>query len=222
MDLSAFSDEELMAIAGQGAASPPRKSNQPRGLRNNNPLNLEATVNWTGMQGNDGRFAVFPDMESGVAAADRNLQTYATKHGLNTVEGVINRWAPPVENDSRAYAQTVAQKLGVDPTDPLDMSDPQVRRALLDAMADVENGVEVDLGAPQMQQSMDLSGFSDEELMAIAGMEAPKGQTPPPRKSREIAASANRGVTVEALGPDPTIAQDAASGAWQPLSLIHI
>lgn len=214
MDLSSLSNEELMAIAGVSSAPTTR---QPRGLRNNNPLNLEATVNWTGMQGNDGRFAVFPDLETGVAAADRNLQTYANKHGLNTVSGVINRWAPPSENDSRAYAQTVAQKLGVGPDDPLDMSDPQVRRAMLDAMADVENGQNVDLGAAMPeQQAQDLTGFSDEELMRIAGIEPPKAPAAPPKKPQTVARSANGGVTVEALGEDPTIAQDAWSGLTQP------
>lgn len=214
MDLSSLSNEELMSIAGVSSAPTTR---QPRGLRNNNPLNLEATVNWTGMQGNDGRFAVFPDLETGVAAADRNLQTYANKHGLNTVSGVINRWAPPSENDSRAYAQTVAQKLGVGPDDPLDMSDPQVRRAMLDAMADVENGQNVDLGAAMPeQQAQDLTGFSDEELMRIAGIEPPKAPAAPPKKPQTVARSANGGVTVEALGEDPTIAQDAWSGLTQP------
>lgn len=214
MDLSAYTDEELMAIAGGGGSS-----RLPRGLRNNNPLNLEATVNWTGMQGNDGRFAVFPDLETGVAAADRNLQTYHQKHGLNTVEGVINRWAPPTENDSRAYATRVSQTLGVDPAAPLDMSDPGVRRALLDAMADVENGQSVDLGAPTMPA--DLSGFTDEELAQIAGVElAP----------RQVARTASGGVTIDVepatparaapAAPRPTIAQDAVSGLLAPLKTL--
>ena len=206
MDLSGYSNEELMALAGVGSSAP----KQPRGLRNNNPLNLEATVNWTGMQGNDGRFAVFPDMETGVAAADRNLQTYHQKYGINTVEGIVNRWAPPTENNSRAYAQTVAQKIGVDPSAPLDMADPQVRRSVLDAMADVENGRNVDLGAAPMQQA-DLSGFSDEELMRIAGV-APKAQPKP----NVVASSRNGGVTIELPGENPTVAQDALSGFLQP------
>lgn len=121
-------------------------SNGPRGLRNNNPLNLEATVEWDGMTGSDGRYAVFSSPEQGWAAADRNIQTYATKHGLNTVAGIINRWAPPSENDSRAYAGTVAKRLGVDPAAPLNMADPTLRRNLLEAMAEVENGQRVAWG----------------------------------------------------------------------------
>lgn len=161
----------------------PAPSRLPRGLRNNNPLNLEATVNWTGMQGNDGRFAVFPDLETGVAAADRNLQTYHQKHGLNTVEGIVNRWAPPTENDSRAYAMRVSQTLGVDPTAPLDMTDPSVRRALLDAMADVENGQSVDLG----------SGPASPAPWEMAWEASP----PAPPARREIARSRSGGVTID-------------------------
>ncbi|WP_269715746.1 hypothetical protein [Caulobacter sp. NIBR2454] len=151
-----MTDEQLLAALGEGAQ-------QPRGIRNNNPLNLEASVPWNGMAGSDGRFAVFNSMDDGLAAADRNLQTYATKHGLNTVEGVIGRWAPASENDTGAYVQFVSNRLGVDPRAPLDMNDPNVRQTLAMAMAEHENG------QPLAQPAADLSGMSDDELLAQLG-----------------------------------------------------
>jgi hypothetical protein len=125
-DLAQVSDDELLASL-------------PRGIRNNNPLNLKTR----GTKGQDGPFAVYNTPEEGVAAADRNLQAYHTKHGINTVAGVVNRWAPPNAdgNHTAAYTAHVAGKLGVDPNAPLDMVNPETRRALIGAMGEFENGV---------------------------------------------------------------------------------
>lgn len=176
-DLSALSDDELKALYAQ--------QSQPRGMRNNNPLNLEASVNWSGMAGNDGRFAKFNSMDDGIAAADRNLQTYAQKHGLKTVNGIIGRWAPPVENDTRNYAQTVASDLGVDPNQELDMNDAEVRSRLIGSMAKVENGQPL----PQAQAAGDLSGLSNEDLMAMYAQVAPM---------QTVGSSKSGGETIEA------------------------
>ncbi|WP_458098618.1 hypothetical protein [Roseomonas sp. WA12] len=119
-------------------------SRLPRGLRNNNPLNIEAgdlTAGLPGFAGSDGRFARFETQEQGLAAADRLLQTYSTKHGLNTVAGIIGRWAPASDgNNVSSYAMNVARKLGVDPNAPIDMTNPDVRRRLAEGMAEHENG----------------------------------------------------------------------------------
>ena len=45
-----------------------------------------------------------------------NLLTYQRQHGLDTVKGILNRWAPPSENDTGAYVQTVSRALGLRPT----------------------------------------------------------------------------------------------------------
>lgn len=125
------------------AAIGPQASAQPRGLRNNNPLNIEAgrfTEGLPGFAGSDGRFARFKSMEDGIAAADRLLVSYAANQGIDTVQGVINRWAPASENDTSAYANSVAKALGIKPTDKIDLNDPGLRKQLIGAMAQVENG----------------------------------------------------------------------------------
>lgn len=118
-------------------------SNEPRGFRNNNPLNIEAgsfTQNQPGMTGSDGRFAQFGSMGDGITAADNLLQTYAQK-GINTISGIVSRWAPQTDNNpTPAYAATVAKSVGVDPNAPLDMSNPGVRQKIIGAMAQFENG----------------------------------------------------------------------------------
>lgn len=128
---------------GQASGAPTASSGDPRGIRNNNPLNLEAspfTQRQPGFSGSDGRFGQFGSMDQGFAAADNLLQSYAQR-GINTIGGVIGRWAPANDgNPVSAYAQFVARKVGVDPNAPIDMSDPGVRQRVLGAMAEFENG----------------------------------------------------------------------------------
>lgn len=123
-------------------------SGDPRGIRNNNPLNLEYLPN-QGTSGSDGRFGVYPTMEAGVAANARQLLMYRDQHGLNTIADIINRWAPAGENDPRNYAGQVATTMGLPPKAPLNLDDPKVLAGLIDAMARVENGRSVDAAAVQ-------------------------------------------------------------------------
>lgn len=123
----------------------------PRGIRNNNPLNIQDgsfAKEQPGHAGSDGRFARFATMQDGLAAADRLLLSYAQR-GLTTPIAIVSRWAPAAEagNDPAAYAATVARKLGVAPNATLDMQDPATRQRLALAMAEVENGRPVPVGA---------------------------------------------------------------------------
>jgi hypothetical protein len=148
---------------------------QPRGIRNNNPLNIEDgpfARSQPGYAGSDGRFAKFAAPEHGVAAASALLDSYDSKHGLNTVAGIVNRWAPPSDgNNTMAYAQDVAGKLGIDPNAPVP---PALRPQLIAAMAQHENGVAAPgtVGAPVQLASAASRVASD----ADPEVPAPKGQ----------------------------------------------
>jgi len=87
----------------------------PRGIRNNNPGNIRHGADWKGLAEDqlDDDFCTFVDPQHGVRAMGRTLLTYERKHGINTVEGIVNRWAPPVENDTDSYVEHVAQRVGV-------------------------------------------------------------------------------------------------------------
>lgn len=130
--------------AGPNAAATAVAANAPRGVRNNNPLNIEAgdfTKSQPGFSGSDGRFAKFDTPQNGLAAAHALLDVYDTKHGLNTVNGIVGRWAPGTDgNNVSAYASDVAQRLGIDPNAPIPK---EMRPALVAAMAQHENGVPV-------------------------------------------------------------------------------
>ena len=115
----------------------------PRGIRNNNPGNIEAgpfTKSQPGYLGSDGRFAKFDTMEHGMGAAKTLVHDRYAPKGLDTVEKIINRWAPPRENNTRAYIDSVSKTLGVDPRAKLDLNDPNVQQALIVAKSRVENG----------------------------------------------------------------------------------
>ncbi|SAJ89333.1 hypothetical protein [Burkholderia multivorans] len=103
--------------------------NTPLGIRNNNPGNLRP----------GGQFAQYPDMQTGLQALDNNLQAYG-KQGINTVAGVISKWAPPNENDTNGYIKEVSQRLGISPNQKIDLSNPLVRQSLATAIALRENG----------------------------------------------------------------------------------
>lgn len=68
-----------------------------------------------------------------------NVNDYA-RRGLNTVRGVINRWAPPSENNTGAYVGAVAKRLGVGEDQALNMSDPKVIAGLSAEITRHENG----------------------------------------------------------------------------------
>jgi hypothetical protein len=87
----------------------------PRGIRNNNPGNIRfgKFAQQAGATGRDDKgFAVFQSMEDGIKAAVKLLEGYVSK-GYDTVRSIINRWAPPGENNTSAYVDAVAKKLGI-------------------------------------------------------------------------------------------------------------
>lgn len=114
----------------------------PRGIRNNNPGNItKGSTPWEGeVQGSDPRYASFNTPEGGIRAMGKTLLTYQDKHGLNTVEGIIARWAPATENDTAAYSATVAKALGVKVDAQIDLHDAGTLNKITRAMILVENG----------------------------------------------------------------------------------
>lgn len=119
----------------------------PRGVRNNNPGNIDRTgVVWQGEDrsaaalANERRFCVFVTPEAGFRALAKTLLTYQNKHGLRTVRDMINRWAPPVENDTSAYVRQVANEVGVGATEIVSLSRPVTLFRMARAIARHENG----------------------------------------------------------------------------------
>lgn len=129
-------------VAGSRRAVSDGASDNARGIRNNNPGNLEysKTNPWSGQTGDDGRFAKFETPEHGIRALGRNLLSYQ-RQGIDTVSDIINRWAPPEDNNNTpAYIKAVCEQLGVTPDQQLDASNPDTLKALCAAIIHHENG----------------------------------------------------------------------------------
>ena len=111
------------------------------GLRNNNPLNIRrvAGTKWKGQrtEQTDKSFVQFESLEYGLRAAFCILETYRRKYKAVCIEDIINRWAPPSENDTRKYVETVCRLTGFGGKERLKESQLP---ALVCAMAFVECG----------------------------------------------------------------------------------
>ena len=108
----------------------------PRGIRNNNPLNIRrSSARWTGLiepgtdkaltsgrlsSGSadskqasvcthyDAEFCQFESMKYGFRAAFKLLFSYYNKHGLHDVMSIIKRWAPDEDNNNtKVYGKFV-------------------------------------------------------------------------------------------------------------------
>ena len=94
-----------------------------RGIRNNNPLNIRRSKdNWQGLKTlqTDPQFCQFETMAYGWRAAFVMLtRTYYHTYRLYTIRAIINRWAPPNENNTKRYIENVCRFTGIGPDEPL-------------------------------------------------------------------------------------------------------
>ncbi|WDB30469.1 hypothetical protein [Escherichia albertii] len=157
------------AAGSRRAVADSGSSDRARGIRNNNPGNLEysKTNPWVGQTGDDGRFAKFETPEHGIRALGRNLMSYQ-RQGIDTVSEIINRWAPATDkNDTMSYIKAVCEQLGVSADEPLDASNPDTLKALCAAIIHHENGSQP---------------YSDQQL--TAGVSAALGLSQLPTKNK--------------------------------------
>lgn len=117
-------------------------SGTSRGIRNNNPGNIRKGVaRWQGMASGqpDAAFVTFEGPEWGIRAMAKILLSYEAR-GLDTIHEIIATWAPPSENDTRAYTSAVAREVGWDPDARIDLRDAAHMIAALKAIVHHENG----------------------------------------------------------------------------------
>lgn len=115
----------------------------PRGIRNNNPLNIRHNGDrFLGevVPGRDRAFKQFASMAYGYRAAFVILGSYLAR-GLNTVEKIIRAWAPPTENNTEGYIAHVVQRSGVGRNKALTAESGGDYRKIVAAMSHCENGI---------------------------------------------------------------------------------
>ena len=131
-----------------------------RGVRNANPGNIRKSKDqWEGAIGDDGAFVIFDSPESGVRALAKNLQSYG-RQGYDSIEKIINRWAPPSENDTKSYIDSVVAATGIPATQSLDLSNPDTLSSLAQAISFHETGSRYDPEVYQQGVARALNGIS--------------------------------------------------------------
>ena len=194
---------------------------QTRGYRNRNPGNIDhvPTNRWQGLAdppietvppGARARFARFVSHEYGIRALAVLLTTYQDRHGLNTIRGIVSRWAPGVENDTEAYIAAVARHMDRHPRQALDLHRHEDLRLLVEAVIVHELG-----GNPYDRATIDaglrLAGVVPAGRAAVA-------QTGTARAAAGTAAAGAAAVTVVQPAIDAVSQAAPALNALQTLA----
>lgn len=124
---------------------------EPRGIRNNNPLNIRKGNHWKGERPDqtDPIFEEFVSMEYGIRAGLKLLRNYITGFDgrstkFDTVYKIVARWAPPSENATQKYIDFVCQELAISPFETVSFADRKTIIRLARTMAFVECGQWID------------------------------------------------------------------------------
>lgn len=124
----------------------------PRGIRNNNPLNIVKGNSWKGERANqtDKRFEEFESMAMGLRAGFVLLRNYieGTKTRptkFNTIRKIVTRWAPPSENYTQRYIDNVCKWSDLLPDEVVRFRQRKKMVAIVQAMAKMECGVTLDV-----------------------------------------------------------------------------
>ena len=115
----------------------------PRGIRNNNPGNIRHGAKWQGLADVqlDKDFCTFKSAEYGIRAIARILRTYEDKYELNTIAGILNRYAPTIENDTSSYIKHVADELDITPNTKIVLTNDRLL-SIIRAIIKHENGIQ--------------------------------------------------------------------------------
>ncbi len=173
------------------------KNAKVRSFRNNNFGNL----NYVGQEGarledpngnGEARFAKFNTPEEGFRGLANQLTLYANGKSkatggrkLETVEDIINVYAPSNENNTQQYVSSLSTKLGVKSNEKLDMTNPEVMTQLMRGIATIEGGnpqvtdqfIRDAIG--QHQDGKWVGGkFSEQSLKVVNEERAKKGLAP--------------------------------------------
>lgn len=119
-----------------------QSSNAPRGIRNNNPgnLNYAKQSGATKESGPNGRFAVFNSMTEGVSALYKQIQLYFQR-GTDTISEIVNKYAPASDNNNvMAYINSLVKATGKGAHESLASSDMSTIFSLLKGIISHENG----------------------------------------------------------------------------------
>lgn len=156
-----------------------------RGIRNNNPGNIERNATrWQGMssdQSRDERFIQFDHAKWGIRAIARILITYQDKRRakdgspIDTIQEIIDRWAPPFENPTDRYAHHIALVLSTGVNEVIDVYEYDTMINLVKSIIHFENGVQP-YSDDTINQGLRLAGI-DVPVKSLSKSRTIKGAT---------------------------------------------
>lgn len=118
-----------------------------RGYRNLNPGNIrQSRIRYKGEvhPSTDTHFKQFETMAWGFRAMFVLLDTYRVRYGLKTLQQMIERYAPPSENDTTGYVNFITRRTRIADISTVDTLNEKQMIPLVTAMAVMENGTEPD------------------------------------------------------------------------------
>ena len=120
---------------------------EPRGMRNNNPLNIRYVEKnrWQGRVAaknkKDTEFEEFIALYWGFRAAFILIFNYMNKYRRNTINDIISTWAPAQDGNATGwYIEEVADRIGISSDSDINFKDGQLMMQLVQEMARVECG----------------------------------------------------------------------------------
>jgi len=168
----------------------------PRGIKNNNPLNirLHPANNWQGRvdpsKNTDGAFEQFIDAVWGIRAGARNIIFHYDRNGADSIRKLVTLWAPPSENDTSGYVRYVSGGSGFQPDQEIDFHKHEHLKPVLVAMIRIENGLQPYTDA-QIDAGLVRAG--------VLAPERPLAKTRTVKGGQAAAAGTIGAATVEAL-----------------------
>ena len=134
----AHDDKTITGRAGVGRLVAPL----PRGVRDNNPTNLKYVPGQPNVIGHDGPFGVYRTEADGVQADLHQYLLYQHRDHLMTLRQMILKATPPSDNPNvGSYIAKVAKEMGVSPDAPVNLDDPIIAQAFINAAARQETGI---------------------------------------------------------------------------------
>ena len=98
----------------------------------NNPGNLRPP-------GQSSGFMQYPTEEAGIKAMARQLGLYYRRDKIDTISGIVSKYAPSSENDTKAYIDAVSRRTGYGANEKLDLDNADVLSRIMSAMTKQEN-----------------------------------------------------------------------------------
>ena len=137
----------LSRLLGIDKAGATTIGNSIESIQRFNPTNIRFSADnqWVGSMGNENGFEVFEANEHGYHATLKILNTYNEKYYDNkmTITDMITRWAPPKENNTKAYINYISKSSEYPDDEIIDMMDEDLLFNILNAMTKMELGLSV-------------------------------------------------------------------------------